>query len=333
MEQRYSEKRVSEDFSIYVLFSEPLVGRVAEVMAAVAEDYPGIDWSAEQVGGEMIDTRSVTLSTDMGGAFGGDADIPRGLTTFMSAPGRCEIDWRPVIGKSRFIFPEAGQAVDRHTDHLHVRVGSPKGDTSLAARFDAARRVTCIGAVLANLPTALAVYFPNGDTIVKPEKWVRAAETAMKGEVPVLEWMTIFLSYFDEPGEPKPVTVSTIGMAAFNGHEVVMPRARLEGAEAAQWAVSTARMLIEADNEFVDGDTLGVEGDGRPVRIRHMAEGDQGLQTDCWMLIHDSSGIDDEDMFGPRSRRPAPAGVPDEIMGDWGSLKKKLYSYLASGAR
>ncbi|MEL6169878.1 MAG: hypothetical protein AAFR35_14410 [Pseudomonadota bacterium] len=329
--ERYSETRIKDSFTAYVLFSEPLRGTISEVMAAVSDDYPGLDWSSEQLGQDVFDTRGVTLSTDLSGMSRSDL-TPRGRTSFIGSPGRCEIDWAPIIGKARFIFPDAQAAVDRHTDYLSVSVDSPSGDTSIAARFDAARRVTCIAAVLAKLPTALGVYFPNGDTLVTPENWVKAAETAMKGEVPLEAWVTFFLAFFDAPPEPLPVTVSTVGVAAFTGHEIVLPKARLEPVEAVKYVYGAGYLLLQAGHEFVDSDTLGVEGGAEKLRIRHVQEGRFEAQTDQWVLIHPSSGIDDVEMFGERSRKPPPPGTANEIMNSPDTLKNRLYSFV-SGAR
>ena len=64
-------------------------------------------------------------------------------------------------------------------------------DRSLEARFDAARRATCVGAVFASLPVATAVYSPNGDTLVAPHKWIEGANTTLKGEVPFFQWVNL----------------------------------------------------------------------------------------------------------------------------------------------
>jgi len=330
--QRYSDKRLSDDFTIYILLSESLQANVAEIFEAVAEDYPGIDWASDQIGG-VIDTRGVTLSTDLGMANDCEREASRGRTTFLGAPGRCELDWAPIYEMSRIVNPEASEAVARHTNHLSISVGSPQGNTSIAARFDAARRLTCLGAIFAKLPITLGIYFPSADLLIKPEDWVSAAETAMKGEIPVMQWMALYVNQFQWDGpEPSPVTVGTIGLAAFNGHELVMPQVRLPAGDAAHWIYMTVRMLLEAGHEFADGNTLGVEGEGKPIRIRHLTEGSEhGGQTDQWFLFHEASLLDDEKILGPRGGRPPPAGMDNSIMGDWDDLKNKLYSFVAGG--
>ncbi len=331
---RYSDKRLSEDFSIYVLFSDHLQGGIKEVLDAVAEDYKGVDWSSHQMGPDQIDTRGVTLSTDFGLLEDFGADAARGKTSFIGMPGRCQIDWDPVLQASRLINPDGRLAVERHTDHLQISVGSPKGDTSLAARFDAARRVTCIGAVLAKLPITLGVYFPNADLLVPPDQWVKAADTAMKGEIPVLQWMSIYTNFFEWDGpEPKPVTAGTIGLAAFNGHELLMPQARVTGPEAGKWMYGAVRMMLEAGHEFGDGNTMGVEGEGKPIRIRHVKEGglDGQAQTDTWVFFHETSLLDDEKLLGERELAPPPPGFNNEVRGNWDTLKNQLYSFVAGG--
>ena len=329
--QRYSEKRVSESFTAYVLFSEPLRATQKEVFEAVAEDYPGVDWSTEQIGSDIIDTREPTVSTDLGSFGIGEGKETRGMTSFIGMPGRCDIDWGPIIGKSCLIFPEGKQAVDRHTDHLGITVHSAKDNTSMAARFDAARRMTCIAAVFAKLPTCVGVYFPNGDTLVKPENWVRAAETAMKGEVPVMEWITLWFQRYGTPENTTHVSGSTVGLAAFNGHEISIPACKLPVEDVAKWLIGIVRMQIEADHKFQDSDTLGHEPGDKLFRIRHVTEGQHEAQTDQWIFLHQTCEIDEMKMFGERSNRPPPPGFDNTREGNWDSLKDQLYSFVSSG--
>jgi hypothetical protein len=319
--QRYSDKRKTEAFTIYVLLSEALQFNVSEIYAALREDYPGIDWQENQMGDSQVDTAQVSLATDF---------VDSGMVSFTTTPGRCDVAWGDIFEKNRLTYPDAEAMVARHQSYLAINVHSPRGETSLAARFDAARRLTCIGAVFAKLPITMGIYFPNGDTIVKPADWVRAADEAMAGEVPVLQWMTLaVVPVPDGTDMPTPISVQSIGMAAFNGYEILMPLARMPAGEVAQWVHATVKMIMERGHIFTDSDTLGIEGDTKKIRIRHAPEGKMGAQTDMWVLLHPTSTINETEMFGERSRPPAPPGIKNEIMGDENALKNSLYGYIA----
>ena len=335
-EQRYSDKRMSEDFTAYVLFSEPLEGTFGEIIAAAAEDYAGLDWDHQALGPDRINTRGVTLCVD----FGSESPT-RGSVKMIGVPGPCDVSWDDTYLKNRLVFPHAKDVVGRHTDHLSISVSSARGDgsaeTLFARRFDAVRKLTCLVAVLAKLPITTAVYFPNGDTLLPPSVWEKAAEDAMKGEIPLLGWINFVVNAFDEPPEPLPITVSTIGLAAFNGHEIIMPRMRMLWPKAMEFAHVTTRMLIEGDHTFADSNTLGHEAGKPEFRIRHAAEGRQlrfpdGIhrpQTDQWWLFHETCDLDDIDIFGPRTGKPPPPGYDNSIHGDMDRLKKSLYRFHA----
>lgn len=335
-EQRYSDKRMSEDFTCYVLFSEPLQATFTELMQAAAEDYPGLDWSHDNLGSDMINTRDVTLCVDFA-----LADPKKGSVKIIGSPGRCDIDWEDAIYKNRIVFPEARAAVGRHTDYLGISVSSAKGDGSVkslvARRFDAARRMTCLAAVLAKLPITTAVFFPNGDTLLPGKSWVLAADEAMKGEIPTVVWIAPALHAFNEPPEPLPITLSTIGMAAFNGHEIVMPRMRIGWQDAIQFAHCFIKMQLEGDHVFHDSDTVGMEPGDKLFRIRRAHEGKPIVakgerfspQTDQIWMFHKTCDLDDIEIFGARSNRPPPPGYDNSINGDMETLKKALYSFHA----
>ncbi|MFN3936999.1 MAG: hypothetical protein ACK4KW_05410 [Gemmobacter sp.] len=87
-------------------------------------------------------------------------------------------------------------------------------------------------AVAAKLPTCLGVHGPGGAPPVRPDLWVTAAGIAMGGEFPVPVRMGVAIEAFDEPPATLPITVAAIGLAAFNGHEIVMPRMRMPWTEA-----------------------------------------------------------------------------------------------------
>lgn len=324
--ERYSDKRLKDHFTAYVLLSEPLQFHTSEILAAVREDYPGLNWTDDLGVDLSFDTSKVSIGT-----FWSRAEAEPRMMNLLSAPGPCDVDWGDLFHKARFLFPEAEQVVKRHRSWLSISVDSV--DQSLAARFDAARRMTCMAAVFAKLPVCEAVYFPNGDTIVKPHKWVEAADSAMKASVPIEQWVTICVNPMPDGKDPMPVSVQTVGVAAFTGYEIFMPLARTHPGEAAKWVVGMAILALERGHVYRDSDTIGIEGESRKIRIRHMPEGMEGAQTDMFVLLHPDSKIDEMKAFGPRSREPAPPGFDNSIRGDENALKNKLYSFFAGGRR
>jgi hypothetical protein len=324
--ERYSDKRLKDGFYAYILLSESLQFRTGEILAAVREDYPSLVWTDSL----NMDTPFDTNSFGLGVFFSQKSDVPEpSMTRLTSVRGRLEVNWDDILWKSRLTNPDGKAAVAAHVNYLCVSLESV--DSSLAARFDAARRMTCMAAVFAKLPTCLGVYFPSADLLVTPADWVTAADTALKAEFPSLQWMSLAVNGFKDAGQADLVTVNTIGLAAFTGTEIVMPKTRLPAGDAAKWVHAAAVMLVELGHKFVDGDTLGPEGSPDRVRLRFSKEGQHGMQTDTWVLFHPNCALDEFEMFGERSRPPAPKGVDNSIRSDNGWLGKKLYAFMAGG--
>ncbi|MGL5009497.1 MAG: hypothetical protein ACRC6I_06410 [Paracoccaceae bacterium] len=323
---RYSDKRLADSFTAYVLLSEPLQFRTNEILEAVREDYPDLVWSDTLGADTAFDTGRFSL----GVFFATKSDVPEpGMTRLTSTPGRCEVDWADIVHKSRYTFPDGGAAVAAHRSCLSISLESV--DKSYAARFDAARRLACLGAVFAKLPVCLGIYFPSADQLLKPADWVDAADTAMKAEFPALRWVTLAVNAMPDGKEPIPVTVNTSGLAAFTGSEICMPVTRIAPGKAAEWVYAAAVMVTQLGHKFVDGDTMGPEDKPDRLRLRFVPEGKHGMQTDTWMLIHADCTLDEFAMFGDRSRPPPPKGVDNSIRGDAGWLGKRLYAFVAGG--
>lgn len=336
--ERYSDKRLADAFSVYVLFTEPVSFTNRDILAALREDFPELDWTDTLENG--ADTARFYDETYTAGDVlvtslfpGGEGNLP-GMIPLISMPGRCEIDWGHMCARNRLTFPGAEAAVARHRTYIQVMVHSVDG--SLEARFDAARRASCLGAVFASLPVATAVYYPNGDTVVAPERWIEGAKTALKGEVPLLQWINLGVQPVPDGGDPVPVTVHTVGVAAFTGHEILLPLARIEPAQAAELVCGATVLYLQYGNAFNDGDTLGPEGDAAlKLRIRHAPEGALGLQTDNWVLLHPRSTLAprEEELFGKRPGVPPPPGMDVRNFGDPDSLRDKLYALVAGPRR
>jgi hypothetical protein len=325
---RYSDKRLADSFTAYVLLSEPLQFRTHEILAAVREDYPGLEWS-DTLGADMpFDSSNVSLGVFFADPKGGPQ--PK-MIRMLSTPGRCNVDWPDILKKSHVTFPEGRAAVDAHVSYFSISLESV--DATYAARFDAARRLTCLAAVFAKLPVCKGIYFPSADLLVRPADWITATDTAMAAKFPSLQWLALAVNARPDGKAPVPVTVNTIGLAAFTGHEICMPMTRIAPGEAAKWVHTASVMLTEYGFTFVDSDTLGPEGSTEKVRLRHVAEGKHGMQTDTWMLIHPACALDEIALFGPHSRPPPPKGVENNFRGDAGWLGKKLYAFVAGGRR
>jgi hypothetical protein len=325
---RYSDKRLADSFTAYVLLSEPLQFRTQEILAAVREDYPGLEWS-DTLGADMpFDTGTVSLGVFFGDPKSGPQ--PK-MIRMLSTPGRCAVEWPHVLHTSRYTFPKGPAAVEKHISYFSISLESV--DTSFAARFDAARRMTCFAAVFAKLPVCTGIYFPSADLLVRPSDWVKAADTAMKAQFPALEWLALSVVPRPDGKDPMPFTVHTIGLAAFTGTEVCMPSTRIALGDAAKWVQATALMMTELGHTYVDGDTIGVEGSAEKLRLRFVPEGKLGMQSDTWMLIHLACTLDEMAVFGERSRPPPPKGMDNAVRGDAGWLGKKLYAFVAGGRR
>lgn len=314
----YSRKRLEDAFNIYVMLSDSLEFTVAEVMQAVAEDYPTLPRHAGAfVGDGTINTAGAGL------AFLSWTETDP-LVMFMTPPqgGEGGIDWPTVVQKSRFQFPDAAQMVERHQTLLCISVHS-RG-TSYAERFEAARLMTCIGAVFARLQDCLGVYFPSADMIIPPATWVDAADEAVAGRLPVMQWINLQANLVPDGKTPVPVTASTIGLAAFLGCEVAVILARIPPGEAVKIVYAACKLLGEYGHRFRDSDTFGPEDDEVRYRIRFQSEGLHGAQTDVWVLLHPTFPHDDVALFGPRLLPPPPPGVLNRFKGDAGWLRRLL---------
>jgi hypothetical protein len=324
--KRYSDTRLNDSFTAYLLLSEPIQFQFEEIWQAVSEDFPELQWAFEVAVAPPFDSSTVSMGTYFGTKAQGDA-AHHGLISFLSTPGRIGIDLQDAITKSRFAFPEAKQVVDQHRSCVSISVSSV--DSTIPARFDAARRMNALVAVFAKLPICLGAYFPSADIILAPNRWVESAETSRKGSFPAMQWINYIIAPSAEgkvlaaEGDGR-FTIFTIGCAAFNGHEFVLPSVRMDRVEALGYVYSAVTMVLEHGHEFRDGNTMGDEEQRLKIRIRHCPEGTQGAQTDQWVLFHPSSSLDDIRMFGEREGQPPPPGYDNGIRGDQGWLRKSL---------
>jgi len=89
---RYSDKRLADSFSVYVLFSEPVSFTNRDILDALREDYPELSWSdAVAEGGVdpgILDGVHTTGEVVVTSLFpGGDENKPT-MIPLVSLPGR-----------------------------------------------------------------------------------------------------------------------------------------------------------------------------------------------------------------------------------------------------
>ncbi|WP_095590890.1 hypothetical protein [Actibacterium ureilyticum] len=309
--ERYSDRRVNEDFTCYVLLNEPLQADVAEILAALREDFPTLDWPDPAFPGP-----SGPFDTNAGTSLVWGDGVRLSL---IAGAGRCSVAFD--YDKS-LLFPGAQQAVADHRSYLSISAGSAGPD--LVDRFRAARRMTCFAALFAKLPICTAVYLSNSDGIVAPSQWVAAADKALADDFPIEHWISFPLTRYgaDDDG-PPPVTCNTIGMAAFNGREILVPQARIPAGDVAGLAMGAVWLQVVSGNSFGDGNTFGVEDEPARARMRFLPEGPRA-QTDTWVLLDKSCRLDEMALFGERQSRPAPEGHDNRIQPRPDHLKQLL---------
>ncbi|MBX2856686.1 MAG: DUF4261 domain-containing protein [Rhodobacteraceae bacterium] len=329
--ERYSDKRLNDSFSVYLLLSEPLQFSMREVAEAITEDYPvlgrlGIDINPI----DALDTGDVTV---LGVLM--PKDVPEcEVVTFTSLKGSLDVEYFETA-LQRLIAPDRREdmtrAVQSHVSYLCITCGSKESD--LGSQFLAARMATCIAAVFAKLPICQAVYYPTANMITTPDEWVKGADKAAAPEWPLEIWVSwMFLR--DERYGAKEAWIGchSDGMAAFNGHEVCFRPAPLPLPKVFLYAYTAVYLPLAGGNAFRDGDTVGVEDSDEKIRMRLAVEGREILPhphgnvagTDTWVLFHPSAAENDEALFGPRANAPAPEGFDNSLRPEEGFLRRLL---------
>lgn len=301
-----SERQLNADFTVSLLFSEPFTLSMTDVVDAVVEDYPHMTGWAK-ANWDPMEVKKV-------------GDVVLGVLEkegeqrnmrMSGYPGSVQTDFEPYLSVAHE-FKGAREAVSKHRTHLTISITSDGAD--LASRFVAIRDLNCITAVFAKLPVCLAVFYENAGVIASPGAWVRAAETAVKDEWPLLTWLSLFVSADKLINKTSFSTCLTKGMAAFNGHEIVLASAPVPLAKAATFTVSAAWMLLAGGNTFRDSDTIGLEGSDEIYRLRLVKEGEKNSDTNAWVLLHPNSSVDEVKQFGARSRTSPPPGSKKLLM-------------------
>ena len=310
---------LSGSLRLNILLRHPLRLRVSDVMAAVAEDFPGIDWEDLSASEHEIDTARPGVAASIGNATPGAA-----LVGFSCEPGAVVADWDRLFFHNRFQWDDARRVLSAHRSFLRLQIGASNSPPTLAQRFENARRILCIAAVFAKLDVCLGVHWVPGGVLMRPADCITAANVAMTGEFPFFQWIGLKVS-----GEEGDVSVATEGASAFLGREVALPNVDLPPADAVQWVYAATMMQLTCGHEFADGNTMSLEtGDEPTLRIRLDRPSD-GVER--WVLFHPKSLADHEARFGAPANRPAPEGFDNRIWSREGALRDELYSFVAGG--
>ncbi len=295
-EQRNSDAARQACFSVYVWFDQPLDFSLDEIAVALGEDYPEMrGWQPMLPGYTMppISTEDVIV-----GCLTNDDPVEGGLMSFSGVPGALSgelVAATPLVSGFESGRPPAA----KFRRYVSITIDSKEHD--IASRFRAMRALTCLTAVLAGLPTCVAVYHYSARLLVAPGTWVGAAKTAVRGEWPLPAWTAY--RYFGQDGDVPQIGCASHGLAAFTGHDVTFMPAPVSRADATLYVLGAQWMLTTSNNQFADGDTMGLEGSDEKLRLRFVQESSE-QDVDRWMVFHPGCPIDDVEMYGDRQGRP-----------------------------
>ena len=289
-------------FSAYVLFSEAIQFTTEEIVEALLQDYPDLDLDPGTglAVPQACDTSAFITAPILMGATGADGG---GIVTLIRLPGYGT--WDPdQIPKHRQLGAldiDLTTALRQNRSYICVSA-SAKGDT-LEDRFRAARLCSCLAAVFARLPVALAVYWETGDQFLSPNRVIAMAGKAMAGDWPVQEWIGLFPSARGSDAKGRAWSAGlTNGLSPFTGYEVELAAAPLPIAEACNILWSTAWLPLVSGNRFSDGHTIGAEGcaEEDKLRMRFLPKGASApshgagtTPTDRFVLVHPESPFDE----------------------------------------
>ncbi len=311
----------STNFSAYILLSEPLHFNTTEIEQALLQDYPTLDIQSENALSmpQSCDTDQFITTPLLFGARGADA----GIISLIRLPGYGIWDPNQLTPWQRLRFPEVTEVLAHNASYICVSVGSQKGDET--AEFRAARLCSCLTALFAKLPIALAVYWEPADHFLRPSDAVAMADKALTDEFPMDQWVGLSLGRTQHNGVELSSGI-TRGMQHLKGVEVSLAAAPVDLETAATMLVTTSAMLTSYGHSFKDGDTLGHEGQAPDdsLRIRHIPQGTNDSVCDVWLLVHPQSPVDHNSLLGPPSAPPAPPGETPQMRPQTGFFKRLI---------
>lgn len=308
------------NFGAYILLSEAIQFRPSEILEALKEDYPALDIGEEGLEAWLPDTPCDTADFITSPLMVGRPGRDCGIVSLIRLPGYGTWDPNRLAARQCRLIAEH-DVMARNASYICVSVGS-KGD-SLTENFRAARLCSCLAAVFAKLPVALAVYWESGDLFLPPERVVEMADKAMADEWPLGCWVSF------DGGQTAPGLYAgeEVGFGAFAGYDIMFAPAPVEGTTPISTIYSIMAMATGYGHSFKDGDTLGQEGQAREDSLRIRIKKREG-QPDLMVLVHPQSPYDHEAEIGPMQSVPAPPGMQVTERG-----KKGFFKRFIRGAR
>ncbi|MDA7424461.1 hypothetical protein [Thalassococcus lentus] len=308
-------------FSAYVLLSEALQFNTAEIRNALLEDFPDLD-IRPRAGAEALDqdcdTNAFITAPILLGGEGKDALI----ATAIRLPGYGTWSMDQLSHRQTRIVPDMEAALAQNASYICVSVGA--ASTDMMDCFRAARLCSCLAAIFAKLPVALAVYWESADHFLPTERIVQMADTAMQDKWPITDWISYAIGQKQTPHGVMSVA-GTRGLLPFKSYETSHAEAPVSIEDAAGMVHMSTAMVLEYGHVFQDGHTLGHEGQSpeQSYRIRYVPAGtEEGVPFDVMMLVHPSSPLDHEDLAGPLPQNKGPVvqdrgrpGVFQRLMG------------------
>ena len=243
-------------FAAYILLSEPIQFNTLEIAEALAEDYPSLEATelfakSGQEGFDCDTDQFITAPLMM--VDGQD----KNTVLLVRLPGYGTWDPAAIPPRQMINCPNIKEALARNRSYICVSVSTRSDD--LTDRFRAARLASCVAAVFARLPVALAAYWESGDHFLSPEAVVNMADKAVSGDWPTKEWIGQNLAR-DISFDPPAAQSCTNGLRHFLDYEISYAKAPVGLDEAAMWLWSTSEMALAFGNKFEDGHTIGLEG-------------------------------------------------------------------------
>lgn len=297
-------------FSAYVLLSEGIQFNTNEIAQALTEDYPSLE--IKEPTNDVLEfdcnTDEFITSPMLMGSGGKDAHP----VSLIRLPGYGTWDPKSIPLRQSWLCPDISDRLKRNRSYICVSVGAR--DNTLEATFRAARLCSCVAAVFAKLPVALAAYWETADCFLSPKAVIKMADEAVCDKWPVPEWIGLDLVRGQVDGQPMAGGL-TVGLKAFRNVEISHAGAPIEMADAAGMLISVATMSLEYGRDYADGDTIGREGQSREdsYRVRVVPKGTNDSNCDVYLIVHPKSKVDHEALAGPILTRPPPPGVDANI--------------------
>lgn len=291
------------DFSVDILFSEPLHFELNEIIEAVNEDFP----SCQVKDSGINPTQSIKTDEVVLAILEPVEKHDGGSIKFIGA-GFPDDNWRKA-DHTESLWRSGGfgqDALAHHKSYMSISVDAADG--SLASRFRAARLLNVVTAVFAKLPITLAIYVKWTGHFARRDLWVKAAEDAVKGEWPLVSWISYRGAWNAAEGQSKYAVGYTVGLQQFLPYELHMESAPIQPSDVIQFLCGAVWMPLQGGSTYKDGDTVGAE-DGTPYRIRRRHAPD-GTPLDVFVLLHPDSPINEAAAFGPRPGIPTPRTEP-----------------------